>query len=639
LPANLIISRVADFLHENPPFSFLEKEDLRDIAAQITIRYIAVNTFIFQEKNSGKPEYYMLKEGAVQLSAEGRLLGECEPGDLFGVRSILSGNPYVMTAKTTADSLVYVLQGQSIKDMMASNSQAAAFFASGLAAGQTVIRDVSAHARPLEQTVLEQGKAIALVRNNPLETRKKVLTGTKEMSIQEAARLMSEWNVGSIVIVNKFHQPIGVFTDTDLRKKVVAEGRSVDGPIHKVMSSPVLTISEHTTLTDLILEMIESRMHHLVVTEDGSPKSRVVGVLTDHDVMIGQGNHPAAILKSMKRAISIQDLSLARNQAEQLIHDLLNQDMKIALITGFATRVNDLLIQKALDIGKKELLGRGISFDGIEFAWLSLGSEGRKEQLLRTDLDNAIIFADSTQWEDVQEKLVALAQEVVEVLVHCGFERCPADMMASNPKWCQPVSRWKDYFTGWINSPGEKEVMHTTIFMDFRRTWGDISLVEKLKNHIHETLGHNRLYLNYLAKNAISNPAPLGFFNHLLVEKSGVHKNEFDIKARAMMPLIDAARVLSLEYDMLEHQSTVERYTYLMDKEPQNKQLYESAAMAFDTFLKLRTKTGLRLNTSGRFIPVDQLNKLEKKILRSSFVPISEIQSLLGVRFQLSYFN
>jgi len=140
-----------------------------------------------------------------------------------------------------------------------------------------------------------------------------------------------------------------------------------------------------------------------------------------------------------------------------------------------------------------------------------------------------------------------------------------------------------------------------------------------------------------LGRNALQNPAPLGFFRQFLVEQNGEHKDKFDIKARAMMPLVDGARILALD-QKLSAKNTLERFKKLIKQEPQNEEVYSHCYEAFEMLLLFRTQQGFEHRTSGRFINLSQLNKIEKLTLKDSFKALKELQTLLQVRFQLSNF-
>ena len=371
------------------------------------------------------------------------------------------------------------------------------------------------------------------------------------------------------------------------------------------------------------------------MTEDGTENSPIQGVISDHDVVLAQQNHPASLVKSIKRSNDPKEWKRYRDKTEELLKEYLDQEVKTSLVAALVTKINDTIIEKSMEKAM-DLIPEAKE---IDFCWLNLGSEGREEQLLRTDQDNAIVFADSHDNEVIQTTLLKLAKEVNSNLVHCGFDECPAFIMASNPKYCQPLSEWKAYFTNWIDTPDPKSVMNTTIFFDYRPGHGNYELANELGHHLVEVIKKKGIYLNFLAQNALQNPPPLSFFNNFLVERSGEHKDEFDIKKRGMMPLSDAARLLLLDHHVTGVQNTVARYQKLASLEPNHKSIFESAADAYEIFMAHRAKNGLKKGDSGRFINLKDLNKLEKQVLKNAFLSIKEVQEIISVRFQQSYFN
>jgi CBS domain-containing protein len=206
-------------------------------------------------------------------------------------------------------------------------------------------------------------------------------------------------------------------------------------------------------------------------------------------------------------------------------------------------------------------------------------------------------------------------------------------MMASNRQWCLSLSEWKAQFSRWLAEPDPRAVMLTTIFFDFRPVIGDASLAEQLRAHIAGELPRAALYLSALAKNACENPPPLGFFRQFMVEKDGEHRTHFDLKARAMMPLADAARVLWLQHALPEAYSTPERFEVLARLEPAQEQLFREAARSYEVLLRYRALAA----ASGQPLDPEKLSKIDRQLLRSSFQPIHDLQELLQVRFQTSW--
>lgn len=178
--------------------------------------------------------------------------------------------------------------------------------------------------------------------------------------------------------------------------------------------------------------------------------------------------------------------------------------------------------------------------------------------------------------------------------------------------------------------------MMCTIFFDFNLVYGEEKLVQKLAKSIFKSINSYEIFLNFLGRNALINPPPLGFFRQFLVENNGEHKNQFDLKARALMPLIDAARLITLSHQLKNKNNTIERFEALIIEEPQNKDLYLSCIDAFKILLRYRTKQGINHHDSGRYVDLNNLSKTEKLKLKGCFKPIKDIQELLNIRYNLS---
>jgi CBS domain-containing protein len=626
--SNLITDRVEFFLKDFPPFSFLEPSELEVIAKSITVRYIKKDQTIFNEGELNTGFVYVLRQGAVRLShmesGQPVLVDQCEVGDIFGVRSALSGKAYVMSAEAIEETLVYAVKLSEFKRLLDEHARFALFFASGYAAGQAVARGG------------QQGATLSIGagEENKLEYSQGIVTCEQDQSIRNAAEVMADNNIGSIIIVNAEGMAVGILTDSDLRRKVVSKGIDLDKPVSEVMSGPVKTVASDITVTEAQMFMLQAGIHHLLVTQDGTDKSLPVGMVSDHDILLSRLNHPSALIKALKQSEDPMKWAEIRDKAEEMLLTFLDQEVSMGLVAGLISRINDMIIQKAIRQSVDKL-----GLHDVSFCWLSLGSEGREEQLLRTDQDNAIVFEDVDNNEEVQAKLLELAADVNNVLIECGFEKCPADIMARNPQWCQPLSVWENYFFDWVHSPDPKAVMNATIFFDLRPVYGSHAIADQLNDFLDQVIYESGTFLNFLAKNAMQNPAPLSFFKNLVVERSGEHADEFDIKARGMMPLADAARVLAFEHGIRGAYSTVDKFKALAKFEKNHAELMHEAAQAYEILMRYRAKSGLQHSDSGRYIEVEKLNKLEKQILKNAFQPVKEIQDVLEVRFKLQYFS
>ena len=645
---NVIVNRVAEFLKRFPPFSFLEKEDLYAVAQQVEIQYIEKGDTLFAQGEPARPHFFVLKEGIIHLtekSSKGEEIREiCDEGDVFGVLALLGKRPYLLNSRVIQNSLIYAVPVSVFEKILEKNSRVALFFAAGFAAGQVVVRqDLSQgqRARGEFRKSTKDHSLLIFADQSEFKISEEVLSCSPETSIQTAAQLMAAAQVSSIIICDQNQFPLGILTDKDLRTRVLAKGISPDQPVSLVMTTPVVTRKKEDDFSTIYLTMIRNRLHHLVLTEDGSTQSPVNGLISDHDVFLSMGNSPAVLIHALMNTREVSEMRKIRDRAEQMLRYYLENEVSMDFVSSVMTEINDVIISQALMIAKEELRNQFPEMETIKFCFLSMGSEGREEQLLRTDLDNAIIYQDVPAGlaEKSREYFLMLGEQVIEILLACGFDPCPAKIMANNPDWIQPVSIWKNYFSEWILRPTPEALLKSSIFFDFRPVAGDSVLAEELTLHIYQEIRKKKAFLSFMGTTALQTPPPLGFFKDFIVEKSGEHKDRFDLKARAMMPLTDLARLLVLSHEVVGINNTFKRFEKLAELEPSQSELFLQAGKAYEILMRMRALEGIEKGNNGRYLDPKSLGKIQRQLLKNTFSPISELQELIQIRFQLDYFR
>ena len=645
---NVIVNRVAEFLNRFPPFSFLEKEDLVLVAQQVEIQYFEKGEILFTQGEPAQPNFFVLKEGTIHLvekTSHGDEIREiCDEGDVFGVLALLGKRPYLLTSKVIENSLVYAIPVSVFEKMLEKNSRVALFFAAGFAAGQVVVRqDLSQGQKARGEFKKPTGDNSLLIFSDQSEVKfsEKVLTCIPQTPIQTAAELMAQAQVSSIIIRGESGFPMGILTDKDLRNRVLAAGIAPTVPVSQVMTSPVITCRKSDNFSTLYLTMIRHRLHHLVLTEDGTSQSPICGLISDHDIFLSMGNSPAVLIHALMNTQKVAEMRKIRDRAEQMLRYYLENEVAMDFVSSVMTEINDVIISQALEIGRKTLASEFVDMDEVPFCFLSLGSEGREEQLLRTDLDNAILYQDVPEEQSDKAKayFVRLGEQVIEVLLACGFDSCPAKMMANNPEWVQPLSVWKRNFSEWIMRPTPEALLKSSIFFDFRPVKGATSLAEELTLHIYEEIRKKKAFLSFMGQNAMQNPPPLGFFKDFIVEKSGEHKDQFDLKGRAMLPLTDLARLLILSHEVVGINNTFKRFEKLAEIEPTYTELFQQAGKAYEILMRMRALEGISNANNGRYLDPKSLGKIQRQLLKNTFSPIAELQEMIHIRFQLDYFR
>lgn len=634
---NTIAERIYDFLKNFPPFDVLEKEQLLKIASNVKVTYIEKDNFVFKQEENPHEHFYVVKDGAIGLyrsmDNEQILVDICDEGDIFGLRPLIQNDLYLMSAKANEESILYAISVEILKEIIQTNEKVKKFLIASFSSNIKTPYAKGTNGQLFANIEILQTSNSSFTEIQSAEFTKNPVTALKTSTIKEAAQIMSEKRVGSILIVEN-KNPIGIITDKDLRSKIATGLVSIDKSVTKIMSSPVKTFKQKITVAEAQIAMIKNKITHLCITKNGTPNSELIGVLSEHDIVIMHGNNPSLLIKKINRAKDVNALKYIREKTSDLLQGYIEQNIPIIFISKIISEINEAITIKAIELSIEEMDKQ----PPVKFGWLALGSQGRKEQLLMTDQDNALVFKDVSRekYQSTKQYFLQLAKKITEKLNVIGFEYCPANMMASNPKWCLSLSEWKNQFDSWIKTPSEDAIMMCTIFFDYDLVFGDKKLVNEMSDSIYESIKSFEIFLNFMGRNALRNPPPIGFFRQFLVENDGAHKDQFDIKSRAIMPLVDAARLLTLSHQIKDKNNTISRFKKLIKVEPKNEDLYLSCIDSFKILLQFRTNQGLKNSDSGRYVDLNNLSKFEKLKLKGCFKPITAIQELLNIRYNLA---
>ncbi len=629
----MIIEEIVNFLKEVPPFQFLEEEELRGVAANLTLEFYPKGTLILKQGTRNTEGLRIIKKGAVKVFITGPAGEEITvdyrgEGDNFGLWSVISSEGQKTNVLATEDTICYLLDKEKLLRLLDSNAIFTEYF-------------LKTHlSRYLDKTFKEiQKKSLTITEDRALFTTKiediaskNVITIHSSATIKEAAEKMVAHRISSLVVVDDNNIPAGIVTDRDLREKVVARARDVNEPVSNIMSLPLIRVDADDYCYEAILKMIRHRIHHLLVVKDGELK----GILTNHDLLLLQGTSPLCIAQEIQSQQTIQGLAPLSKKIPRLVGLLLKEGARASNITRITSEINDTLVKRVLEIAEKKF-GK----PPLPYCWIAYGSEGRKEQTFKTDQDNAIIYqdpSDEREAKEAEEYFKVFSDFVISSLLECGFPLCTGNYMANNPKWRQPLNTWKRYFTDWITTPTAQAILSSVILFDFRPVHGELSLGESLRQHLLETLKNQDIFLVHMARLTVNVKPPIGIFRTFIVEKSGEHKNELNLKFKCIAPLLNIVRLFSLEKRIPET-STIERINKLRALHDTVKQYGDELEHAFEFLMLLRIQHQLQQIESGQspdnFINPDRLSNLEKKTLKDICHLISDIQEFIEQRYML----
>jgi len=320
----------------------------------------------------------------------------------------------------------------------------------------------------------------------------------------------------------------------------------------------------------------------------------------------------------------------------ELIQKSISKNIPLSHVNNLASEINLAIIKRSVELSILDL-----GSPPARYAWLSIGSQGRKEQLLTTDQDSMLIFEDVTaeKYRDVKDYFLKLGKRTTAILEKVGYEYCPYGHMGSNMLWCKSLTDWTNQYNSWMNTPGENSNELSSIFFDFEIVIGEKKIEEAIENVVFNNIKNNTLLFDFLGNEALRKNSPLTFFKKFNVEEKGPNKDKFDIKTRALMPLIDGARLFSLSYNLRGVNNTYLRFKQLAITDPRNSEIYLNCAKAFLTLSKFRTMEGLKNDNSGQYINMQELSKADKEILKNALAPMDELEDLIKNKFQLTQFS
>lgn len=624
-----------NYLKNHHPFNLLDDHALAKLVNCLTMELYPSGTHILAQGDKPSRALYIIKEGSVRIYArtgpgQDKVIDFRGAGDTFGFLSIGEGMRLDVSVQAVTATICYVADKVCVMMLLAENPVLREYLMPSYFPKQ---KDSQASLPPALNFYHEGSDRVLFTTPVRDLVARDVVTARTDVSLIDAAGLMSAHRAGALVIVDETGGPIGIITNTDLRDKAMACRKDPSSPVADIMSSPLFTIDGNDFCFEAVLKMVSHNVHHLVVTDAG----RLTGVISSRDFVILQITSPLMIVREIENQSSVEGLASASGKILRLISLLLGEGARAESIIRIITDVNDRIECKILDFAVKTL-----GPPPRPFCWIVYGSAGRKEQTFKTDQDNAIIYADPRSGEEarqVEEYFGRFAEFVVNAFLRCGFALCPGDFMATNQQWRQPLSAWKKSFSNWIQTPTDKAIHNAANLFDFRGLYGDLHLAEDLKKHLMETLAEKKLFLMAMAHLITDYRPPIGMFGSFIVEKSGEHTNRLDLKKGCLTPIINIIRLSAFECNIPET-CTFERLAVLKTVHSTISTVGDDLAHALEYILLLRMRRQLEQVSMGitpdNFINPKKLSSFEQKNLKEICKLLSRMLEDIAAKYELA---
>ncbi len=416
---------------------------------------------------------------------------------------------------------------------------------------------------------------------------------------------------------------VGIATVRDVSGKVVGDGLSLDTPVSRIMTANPVTLPPTAIGSDVLHLMMERRIGHVPVTQAG----KLLGIVTQTDLTRFQAVSSAELVSEIARAGNADEMARVTARIPQLLAQLVASGNRHEVVTRLITDIADTATRRLLALAQ-DTLGPA----PVPYLWLACGSQGRQEQTGVSDQDNCLMLDDSVTDADMSY-FQDLARFVCDGLNTCGYVYCPGDMMATNPRWCQPVRIWRDYFAGWIKTPNPEAQMLASVMFDLRPIGGTTALFEDLQDGTLRNASANSIFVAHMVSNSLKHTPPLGLLRGFATIRSGEHKNQIDLKHNGVVPVVDLGRIYALQ-GKLTAVNTVARLEAGIAAGVLSTSGGQDLKDAYDLIAETRLEHQAAQVRAGEkpdnYLSPSDLSDFERSHLRDAFVVIRSMQSAVG---------
>jgi CBS domain-containing protein len=609
-----------NFLKNVVPFDSLAGEQLEEIAECMEWREFPRSSVIISQGVRGT-NFFILRTGLVKVylyeNGKETLLGFLGEGDCFGEMALLNREPTTANIETMEETSCLAQPEESFLHMVRRYPLFYRFFSQLLTRRmKSIYRECLAGSGGIDriEPFLFRKQIAEMLSCNPPFCK-------EETPIREAAQRIIDEGINSLVVVGENQSPTGIVGTRELLEGVLLRKIRPEESVGTIMRHEFGSIGAQSYFFDALYEMVKQKTDRLVVLQEG----KAHGLLTGFDLLKFRGLEMLSLLRNIDACGTAAELSMCRGEVEQVLKGLMADGALASQACRIVSELNDRIVRRVVELAEDSC-----GEPPCSYAWMGLGSEGRKEQTLLTDQDNALIYVGPPS-ESTDEYFARFSAAVVRGLAEAGFPLCKGQVMATNAKYRGDLETWKKRTADWITSLAldHKEVMDAFVFLDFRSNAGDQRIENELRNYIFSLVSTHTTFIKVLAYYIVEVPIPLGFFKHFTVEKNGQHKNRVNIKTFGLVPLVTCLKLLAWR-EGVSQTNTLARISALASKGLFSSDTAEFLEQAFETLLTLRIRNNLSDREQGReasnYLDPALLSTRQKQLLKEAFLAVSELQ-------------
>ncbi|MEP1327658.1 DUF294 nucleotidyltransferase-like domain-containing protein [Pseudophaeobacter sp.] len=590
------------FLASVHPYDSLDPEVLQALAPKFQLLSIEPCEKIY-DLGQALAGLYLVHHGEVEVTDEnGMAISILGPRNSFGERGLTRGGRAATSAQATAATVLLLLPRADFDALMQAEAKVARFFDRRRPEGP-------------KQNGLTTCRAEDIMAATPV-------TCSAGLTCQGAAQLMRQHHISSVCITSD-ESLEGILTTRDLTEKLLAEGLPFSTPVSQIMTPDPLSLPPSAIGSDVLHAMMERHIGHIPVVQNG----KLMGIITQTDLTRFQAVSSAELVSAIARAESSAEMAKVTAEIPRLLVQLVAGGNRHEVVTRLITDIADTVTRRLLTLAEAKL-----GPAPVPYLWLACGSQGRQEQTGVSDQDNCLILADEATVEH-DAYFAALADFVCDGLNACGYVYCPGDMMASNPRWRQPLQVWRDYFGSWITKPVPEAQMLASVMFDLRPIGGDYALFDGLQAQVLASASDNSIFVAHMTSNALKHTPPLGLLRGFATIRSGEHRNTLDMKHNGVVPVTDLGRIYALQARIpaVNTRARLEAGAAAGAISPSGaRDLMDAYDLIAQTRLEHQADLIRRSEAPDNYLAPSALSDFERSHLRDAFVVVKTMQSALG---------
>lgn len=626
-----------DQLIRHAPFDRMERDHLQWMLERMQLAYYAQGEVVVAPTQGVVSRFLLIKQGVVEGeqnvadATHSDTWMELVAGECFPLGALLANRAVASVYRAGSDTFCYELPVADFHTLLGMSPPFRDFCTRRIA-------NLLEHSKQVIQAQYAQSGAEQQSLTSPLSViiRRTPVTCSPQTSVAEVLEIMHAARVGSMIAIDAEGRPVGILTLPDVLERIALPQVDLHTPVITVMTTKLTTLSPQSFAHEAALLMAKHGFRHVLVVEN----ERLVGLVSEKDLFALQRVGLRQIGSTIRHAQNTPALQLAAADIRSMAHNMMAQGVAPEQLTQFISTFNDLLTARVVEL---ECIASGLKDSPLHegLCWMALGSEGRYEQTLSTDQDNAIIFAvpEGMDADQVRTILLPVARRINATLDQCGFPLCKGEIMASNPKWCLSLAEWKRAFAKWIDGGAPEALLHASIFFDFRALYGAHELADDLRQWLSQYARNNPRFLRQMSANALRNRPPLGLVRDFVLNDNDC----IDLKFSGIAPFVDAARIFSLAAGVTQT-GTLQRLR--LSAASLNISVVEVEAwvnaLLYIQMLRLRhhdEKCGaqgdMQMQTLDNLVNPALMNELDRRILKEAFRQARKAQAKLVMEYQL----